>query len=186
MALTIKGLEQDVYYMNNNIFVELEETEDFDMFLLTINGSIAYRLLSINNKLRLNLSAYVKSYLGILNHDNDVKNVSILFQSVKISNIVYPEALVFTANGGLQKITGSVNVFDDSENPLDATHWRFEYKLMTDVNWRSYQMPYIPFQSSFYEVPDVIPSGNYSIRVMLIGAGSKKGIWKQIDNVIVT
>ncbi len=183
MALTIKGLEQDVYYMNNNIFVELEETEDFDMFLLTINGSIAYRLLAINNKLRLNLSAYVKSYLGIINHDNDVKNVSILFQSAKIKPDTYPEVLVFTATGGDNEITGGVNA--DVEGTLDATHYRFEYKLMNAVNWSSYQIPYVPFQSTSYQIPDVTPSGNYSVRVMLVNNSGKKGIWKQIDNVLV-
>lgn len=106
-----------------------------------------------------------------------------------INNVIvsnYPEALVFTANGDSNSIEGVVNVTDDPLNPLSATHWLFEYKLKDRTSWLSYQIDYIPFQSTIYNIPNVTPAGTYSVRVMLIGDNGKKGIWKQINNVIVT
>lgn len=91
MALSVTGIEEDIYYINNDIIVELEETNGANYFSLAIAGFQIFILSCINNKLRFNLSQCIKPLVPVLDHNNNVVKKTFLITSYKLVGNVFEQ-----------------------------------------------------------------------------------------------
>lgn len=97
MAITIQGLEQDNYLVNNPILVRIKESSLIDYYSLNIGSytNIIVTPINASNEIVVDISSYVKSMFPLFNQNSNMISVQFNIRAIK-KEMLYPSGFATT------------------------------------------------------------------------------------------
>lgn len=103
----------------------------------------------------------------LLNFVNNIETVTPIYP---------PTPDTFFADGGVNKLTGGINVAPTDDSMI--SHYEIQYRRQGDANWLAgVNVTYIPMTSAMWEILNVTPTGLYDVRARTVSFQGLTSDW---------